>query len=70
MSKHKITKQEYFYECGDKCCSEQGTDWTLDGVPIYNGPDDDQALLFILAALGVEAEIVGLDESGEEIWSL
>lgn len=68
--KHKITKQSYDYECSDGCCSEYGTKWAVDGKEVYSGPLDDEAIFHILIALGIEAEIVGLDESGEEVWTL
>lgn len=67
---HKITKQNYIYECGDKCCTEFGTTWCLDGEIIYNGPQDEDAILNILSKFGIQAEIVDLNEDGEEICSL
>lgn len=69
--KHKITKQTYHYECGDKCCSEWGTIWTLNGKQVYRGPQDEQAFLEILSKLNIQTEIVDVDsETGEEICSL
>ena len=67
---HKISKQDYSYECQDGCCTEFGTHWLVDGKLVYSGPDEQQALQNILAAFNIQAEIVGLDENGEEIWSL
>jgi hypothetical protein len=68
--KHKITKRDYHYECGDGCCDEWGTTWTLNGKQVYQGPQNDEALLNILAELGIEAEIVGLThDTGEESFS-
>lgn len=68
--KHKITKQPYSYTCGDNCCYEYGTIWTLDGEEVYRGPQDDVAILCILTKLNFEAEIIGLDEEGDECWEL
>ncbi len=68
--KHKITKREYHHECGDGCCDEWGTTWTLDGEEIYSGPQEDEAFLRILTELGIQAEIVGLEyDTQEEAWS-
>jgi hypothetical protein len=69
--KHKITKREYHYMCGEGCCDEFGTEWTLNGKSIYSGPQDEEAILTILTELGIQAEIVDLDfKTGEEICSL
>jgi hypothetical protein len=66
----KITKQVYSHECGDGCCVETGLTWSVNGVKVHSGPCEDNALLDILAHLGVKAELVELDEDNEEIWSL
>jgi len=70
-AKHKITKQPYSYECADNCCSEFGYIWTVNGKEVYRGPGEDEAIICILTELGVQVEIVGLEEqSGEEVWEL
>ena len=69
--KHKITKQNYHYECGDGCCDEFGTTWTLNGEEVYHGSQDDEAILNILLKLGIQAEITDLaSDTGEEICSI
>lgn len=69
--KHKITKQQYLYECGDGCCSEWGTSWSLNGEEVYHGPQDDEGFLNVLAKLGIQAEVTDLDsDTGEEICSI
>lgn len=68
--KHKITKQDYYYQCGDGCCSWNATRWKLDGKEVYDGSDDDMALILILEALGLDATIAALDEENDEIWEL
>ena len=67
--KHKITKREYYYECGDRCCSWHGETWTLDGEEIFDGPDasTENILIRVLDKLGIEVEIATLDPvTGEE----
>jgi hypothetical protein len=68
--KHKITKQDYYYECGDHCCSWNATRWYLNGKEVYDGSCEDSAFLELLKALGIEASMVGLDENNEELWEL
>jgi hypothetical protein len=69
--KHKITKREYHYQCGEKCCDEFGTEWTLNGISVYSGPQYEEAFLNILKELGIQAEIVDLDfKTGEEVCAL
>jgi hypothetical protein len=68
--KHKITVKDYYDQCGDGCCTEYGQEWYVDGVEVHRSPCSDNALLAILAHLGIDAELIGLDEEGEESWSL
>jgi hypothetical protein len=68
--KHKITKQDYYYECGDGCCSWNATRWYLDEIEIYDGSCEDTAFLELLKALGIQAKMAGLDENDEELWEL
>jgi hypothetical protein len=68
-TKHKITKREYYYECGDHCCSWCGETWTLNGEEIFDGPDasTENILIRVLDKLGIQVEIATLDpETGEE----
>lgn len=67
---HKIAMKHYSYECGDGCCSEFGYDYYVDGKLVHSSPCEDNAWLAILAELGIKAEIVHLDEEGDEISSL
>jgi hypothetical protein len=68
--KRKIVKKDYYYECGDGCCTEFGFEWYIDGEFVYRGPSEDNGLMAILAHLNIEAELVGQDDEGEETWSL
>lgn len=69
--KHKITKKWYQEECNDDCCCyESGYEWTVDGEFVHKSPCEDNGLLAVLNHLGIEAEIVFLDEDGEETCSL
>jgi hypothetical protein len=68
--KHKITKQDYYYECGDGCCSWNATRWYLNEVEVYDGTCEDSAFLELLKALGIQASMAGLDEKDEELWEL
>lgn len=68
--KHKIGVKTYSYECGDGCCSEEGKEWYVDGVFVHGSPCEDCGWLAVLQKLGIDAELVGLDENMEEIWDL
>lgn len=68
--KHKIAVKDYVWECGDGCCSELGKEWYVDGKYILRSPCEDSGWMAVLAHLGIEAELVGLDSEGEEEWSL
>lgn len=68
--KRKIVKKDYIYECGDGCCTELGFEWYVDGEFVYRGSCEDNGLLAILEHLGIEAELVGQSDEGEETWSL
>jgi hypothetical protein len=70
MKKNKIGIKNYEYECGDGCCSEQGTEWYVNGEFVHRSPCDHNGWLAVLTHLKIDAEIVGLDETGEEIWTL
>lgn len=70
MKKIKITRQSYDYECGDGCCTEFGYKWYVDGKGVHSSPCEDSGWLSVLKHLGIEAELVGEDEDGEENWSL
>jgi hypothetical protein len=68
--KHKISIKSYSYECGDECCSEFGNEYYLNGEFVHRSPCDDNGWLAILSTLGIKAEIVNLDEDGEEVCSI
>ena len=70
MRKVKIVKQDYIWECGEKCCSEQGYEWTVDGEYIHRSPCEDNGWLAVLNHLGIEAALEGRGIDGEEIYSL
>ena len=68
--KIKVSKKRYEHTCGDGCCSDYGETWYLDGKEVCSSPCEDNNLLSLLAALDIEAEIVSLDENGEEVCSI
>ena len=68
--KHKIGIKEYSYSCGNGCCDEYGKEWYLDGELVHSSPCEDNGWLAVLQRLGIDAELVGLDEAGKETWSL
>ena len=68
--KHKITRKEYNWECGDGCCSEHGYDWEVDGKHVHGSPCEDSGWLAVLRHFGIDTELVGVDKDDEEIWSL
>jgi hypothetical protein len=67
---HKIAVKHYSYECGDGCCSEFGYEYYVDGKFVHRSPCEHSGWLAVLAELGIKAEIVDLDDEGEEITSL
>lgn len=68
--KHKIVKKDYYYDCGDGCCTEMGTEWYVNGEFVHRSPCDDSGWLAVLKQLGLEIELTGQDDQGEETWSL
>ena len=70
IMKHKIVVQDYYQECGDGCCVEYGHLWFVDGNHIHSSPCQDSGWLAVLNHLGIEAEVIGKNEIGEEVWSL
>jgi hypothetical protein len=64
--KIKVSKKYYDYNCGDGCCYECGYTWYLDDKEVASSPCEDSNLLKLLQALDFDAEIVFLDENGEE----
>lgn len=68
--KHKIVQKDYSYECGDGCCSEWGKEWYVDGEFVHRSPCEDNGWLAVLAHLGIEVELIGQNENGEDTWSL
>ena len=68
--KYKISVKNFDWECGDGCCIEQGREWYVDGELVYRGACEDNGWMTVLEKLGIDAELEGLDEEGEVIWSL
>ena len=68
--KYKISVKDYSWQCGEGCCDEYGREWYVNDEFVHRGPCDDNGILAVLKHLGIDAEMVGLDENGEEIWSL
>ena len=68
--KNKIVVKEYYYECGDRCCSEIEREWYVNGEYVHRSPCEDSGWLAVLKHLGIEAELIGQDQEGEDIWSL
>jgi hypothetical protein len=68
--KHKIVKKDYYYDCGDGCCTEMGTEWYVDGEFVHRSSCEDNGWLAVLQQLGIEVELTGQDDQGEETWTL
>ena len=68
--KYKIAVKDYEWECGESCCSEYGREWYINGELVYRGSCEEDAYLIVLKKLGIDAELVGLDKNGKEVWSL
>jgi len=68
--KHKIGIKSYSYECGDGCCSEFGNEYYVNGEFVHRSPCDDNGWLAVLSAIGIQAEIVNLNNDDEEICSI
>jgi hypothetical protein len=68
--KNEIVVKEYYYECGDRCCSEIGREWYVNGEYVHRSPCEDSGWLAVLKHLGIDAELIGQDQEGEDIWSL
>jgi len=66
--KHRIEIRPYEYECGDGCCHESGSIVKVDGGLVADVAHCNEldALESILAALGIDAEIVEYDLEGDE----
>lgn len=63
--KVKIEIRDWYYECGDGCCSDTGSELHLDGVAVgnqYTGDDAEAALEAVLSALGYNVEITRTQE--------
>jgi hypothetical protein len=68
--KHKIVRKDYIHECGDGCCTEFGSEWYVDGGFVHRSPCEDNGWIAVLAHLGIEVELAGQNEEGEDTWSL
>ena len=54
----KIKLHEYYYSCGDGCCSNYGTITTVNGVEMESHNQDVQTILEqVLTHLGYKVEI-------------
>jgi hypothetical protein len=67
---YKIARKAYSYECGDGCCSEHGEKFFVDGVEVAASPCENSNMLAVLAAVGIKAVLVDLNEDGEEVSEL
>lgn len=67
---HKIEMRDYSHQCGDGCCYESGKEWYVDGKFVHSSPCEHNGWLAVLNCLGIQAELIGQDESGEDVWSL
>lgn len=67
---HKIAVKEYEWECEDGCCTELGREWYLNGELIHRGSCGDTGWVEVLKKLGLDVELVGIDNLNEEIWTL
>lgn len=70
MKKVKIVKQDFYYECGDGCCSEERITWYVDGEVVHGSSCEDSGWLAVLKHLGIEASLIGRNNEGEDIWEL
>ena len=68
--KHKIVQKDYYHECGDGCCVEYGHEWYVNGQLVHKSSCEDSGWLAILNHLGIDAELIGQNEKGEDIWKL
>lgn len=68
--KHKIVKKDYYYDCGEGCCTEMGIEWYVDGEFVHRSSCEDNGWLAVLQRLGIEVELTGQDDQGEETWTL
>ena len=68
--KHKIVKKDYYYDCGDGCCTEMGIEWYVNGEFVHRSSCEDNGWLAVLQQLGIEVELTGQDDQGEETWTL
>lgn len=70
MKRVKITFQDYHYKCGDGCCDEYGKITKVNDIEVSAIDDIDVIVKGILTQLGYEVEIIGLDENGEESYTI
>ena len=68
--KYKIAIKAYSYECGDGCCSEYGHEYYVNGEFVHRSACEDSGWLAVLKHLGIDAELTGQNEIGEDTWSL
>ena len=64
---HKITRQDYYYDCSDGCCTEYGGIWKLNDVEVYRGPMEDIGWLEVLKALNIKAMLINIADNGEPV---
>lgn len=70
MKRVKIVKQDYHYECGDRCCSDYQFTWYVDGEIVYSSYCEDSGWLAVLKHLGIEASLVVRNNDGEDVLEL
>jgi len=59
-----INLNEYYYDCGDGCCTNYGTITTVNGVELeYHNQDAYTMIKQILEHLGYEVEITENNEN-------
>jgi hypothetical protein len=65
-----LSIRPYSHECGDGCCYECGETWSVNEVEVASGPCEHNRMQQLLYHLGFDAQIVGQNEDGEEVWEL
>jgi hypothetical protein len=65
MKKINLKIQQYSWECGDGCCSEEGNEWYVNDEFVHRSPCYDNGILAVLEHLGFDAEMDFYDSEGE-----
>lgn len=65
---HKIQLQPYYYECGDHCCSEWGTDIYIDGKRLEScSQEADSIVEAVLKHFGIDCEVEVLESEDNSV---